>query len=320
MLRFWPRVTASVTLLIGGLSCGEGNGGKGSPFMNRAPDSTRFTGRTIPTRGRPELTENSGAVMSSKQPGVLFTINDSGHEPTLFALDTSGSDRGAWRIGRASNGDWEAITSGPCTVNTDSVCLYIGDVGDNDARRRSVSIYQVPEPDAQQRGYTGGIRARRLRFRYEDGPHDVEAMFMAPDRAIALITKRRNVDAAGRPRPALIFSLPAARWTDTLAVARLTDSLPVDSGKTPLRSITDAALSPGGRFLAVRTYNQVVVFATDTLTARIRRDIRPAVCNVEPLKERQGEGVTWLSADGSLLLTSEGTKEPLRIVRCPLPK
>src|SRR5688500_11891129 len=84
-----------------------------------------------------ELTENSAATLSFTQPGVFFTINDSGHEPLLFAFDSAGTSRGVWRVTGASNMDWEAASTGPCSVGGSDAsrfaqaCVYIGEVGDN---------------------------------------------------------------------------------------------------------------------------------------------------------------------------------------------
>ena len=68
---------------------------------------------TIPVRDLPELIENSGVIMSSRQRGVLFSINDSDNEPLLFAFDTLGRNRGVWRVSGATNVDWEAVSVGP---------------------------------------------------------------------------------------------------------------------------------------------------------------------------------------------------------------
>ena len=69
------------------------------------------------------------------QPGIIFGLNDSGHEPLLFAFDSTGRSRGVWRVNGARNLDWEAAASGPCEAGSDRRCLYIGDVGDNEARK-----------------------------------------------------------------------------------------------------------------------------------------------------------------------------------------
>src|SRR5690242_7251245 len=156
----------------------------------------------IEVQARPELVENSAATLSHTQPGIVFTVNDSGNEPLLFALDSTGADRGVWRVQGATNVDWEAASVGPCSLGTtvDSTmapreCVYIGDVGDNQAKRKSRVIYQVVEPTAQPAGFNGSVEAKALRYRYSDGPHDVEAMYVAPNGDTYLLTKRRLTNA-----------------------------------------------------------------------------------------------------------------------------
>lgn len=280
----------------------------------------------IELQARPELVENSAATLSRSQPGVFFTINDSGNEPTLFALDTTGADRGAWQVLGARNVDWESASVGPCAAApADSAapndCVYIGDTGDNSAERRSRDLYRVREPAARQRGFTGTVAAQRLTYTYSDQPHDVEAMYVAPNGDAFLITKRRLLAADATPRPALVFRIPASAWTGgTPAVAQLVDSLPIVPGSAPMREITDAALSPDGRLLAVRTYAQVYVFAADSSTGRIRGAIPPSVCNIVALGRWQGEGIAWFGHSGTLLLTSEGQRSPMFAVDCPIPR
>lgn len=332
-LRFRAVAPRAAALLAGALlaAC-DGGGGRAMSAAGDGADSMGVVpaARRIATRNRAELVESSAAVMSVTQPGVLFTINDSGHEPLLFAVDTTGADRGAWRVSGARNRDWEAAALGPCGSGGDAgaaaagpaSCVYIGDVGDNGAEHAAVMVYRVREPRAARGGRTGAVPAERIRFRYADGPHDVEAMLVGGDGTMHFITKRPLTDASGRKRPALVFTLPAAAWREprALHVAALADSLPIVPGTAVGRQITDAALAPDGRWAAVRTYVQVYVFAAEPATGRIRTDVAPSVCNVVDLDERQGEGITWLGASGPLLLTSEGRREPLRVIDCPRPR
>jgi len=285
---------------------------------------------TIRLRGYDDLVENSAAAMSTTQPGIWFTVNDSGSEPVLFAFDTTGAPRGWWRIAGARNTDWESASAGPCgppdvsplTRPDRSECVYIGDTGDNDAAHKSRSIYRVNEPSARSGRDAlnrDTLPAFMLTYRYADGPHDVEAMYVAPDRAIYLITKRPLAGAHGRLRDALVFRLAPKAWTSPgLATAELVDSLPIVPGSAPGREVTDAALSPDAKFLAARTYMQVYVFAIDSTTGRILRHQPLKVCNVVSLDEPQGEGITWMSGSRRLLFTTEGRGASIRIATCPL--
>ena len=283
----------------------------------------------IPLQARPQLVENSAAAVSHTQPGVWFTVNDSGNDPWLFALDTTGADRGVWRVAGASNVDWESASVGPCAApgardsvrTTPGDCVYIGDTGDNNAKRPSRVVYRVAEPTAARAGFTGEVTPQPLIYTYVDGPHDVEAMYVAPNADLYFITKRPLLDAAGRRRPALVFRLPADAWARGVpAIAQLVDSLPIVPGSAPLRTITDASLSTDARYLAVRTYAQVYVFATDAVTGRVIGDVPPAVCNTMGIGEWGGEGVTWFGRTTTLLMTAEGRESPMYAVDCPMPR
>ena len=286
--------------------------------------------RTIPIRGHPDLTESSAAVMSAVQPGIWFTINDSGHEPVLFAVDTTGAARGRWLVQGARNSDWESMAYGPCGADSDSTahvgdgCIYIGDTGDNDARYATRAIYRIHEPliagNMNASHDRGTAAAARLTYRYVDGPHDVEAMYVAPDAAMYLITKSSR--AAGQPLPrAVVFRLAPEGWSGRgVQQAEIVDSLSIVPGSAFARFITDAALSPDAKHLAVRTYTQVYVFATDSVTGLVRAGSSPAICDIAKLQEAQGEGITWAGNTGRLLLTSEGRGGPFRIANCPLPQ
>lgn len=277
----------------------------------------------IDTHFHRDLVENSVAVTSMSQRGIVFGLNDSGHDPLLFAFDSTGSSRKVWTVLGATNRDWEAAALGVCGVTSTATCLYIGDIGDNDARRRRVTIYRIREPDVTEVSVTGRSEVsveRRLDVTYADHPHDVEAMYVARDGSLLLITKRRLLDAQRKPRPALLYRIPAGAWDSSgTATAVLVDSLPVVPGGSPGRLVTDAALSPDGTLLAVRTYVEVFVFRVDSVTGLPYRAPPPLPCRVAQLREEQGEGIGWWWDNRRLLLTSEGSRAPLWIVECPLP-
>lgn len=274
---------------------------------------------TVPVPSARGLRENSAAAMSSKQPGVVFTITDSGNEPRLYAVDTSGAVRGVWAVSGATNIDWESASIGPCGAESSSECVYIGDSGDNDEVRPSRTIYRIPEPAASGSGARDTVVPEALHYRYDRGSFDVEAMYVAPNGDIMLITKRPRRGVGNALRPALVFSISASDWNAKgQATARLVDSVPIVPGSSPLRLVTDAALSPDHRHVVIRTYVEAYIFATDSLTGRIIHNATPAVCNLVPLGERQGEGVTWGNAKGRLVFTSEGPPQ-IRLGTCRLP-
>ena len=237
------------------------------------------------------MTESSGVAASRRQPGILWTLNDSGHEAWIHATDTLGRPLGALEVTGARNVDWEATSLGPCGTRE---CLYIADTGDNGRERRSATIYRLPEP-ALPAARPRTTRAAALEFRYPRGPRDVEAIFVDPAGTIYLISK-------GEGAPPTLYRLPPESWQARAPVTA------EEVGRVPIsrslgNRVTDAALSPSGGTVAVRTYVAIYLFDFG------RSDdppLRPTgiACDAAGL-QLQGEGVSWLS-DRELVLTSEG--------------
>lgn len=261
----------------------------------------------------PEIVESSGLTPSATRPGVYWTHNDSGNEPTLFAVESTGRLISSLRLLDARNTDWEAIAAGPCPSGS---CLFVGDVGDNFARRAHVTVYRVPEPLA---GDTSLRVSERLDVRYADGPRDVEAMYVAPDSSLWFLTKRPLYRLFPTRSPARLYRVPADAWRQGgMATATRVGTLPIIPGNFSARDwITDAALSPtasdGTRRLAVLTYGIVHVFQADTLSGR--PGARLGRCALT-MAERDAEAIAWLP-DGRLLITNEGRGSRLHAGRCP---
>ncbi len=189
-------------------SAAAGRESRCSPADGGEPGERRHEPRTLAMAD--DLDENSAAAVSVAHSGIVFTVNDSGNEPELFAFDTTGADRGRWRIVGAINRDWEAVAVGRCAPEREAWCVFIGDVGDNALRRPLVTIYRVAEPVPLAAGERGELRADVLVARYPDGAHNVEAMVVAPDGALQLLTKQLRRSGGRAPAATLVYALAAA--------------------------------------------------------------------------------------------------------------
>lgn len=258
------------------------------------------------------LSEASAAAASRSQPGVIWTLNDSGNPPWLYAVDTAGRSLGTFLVTGAKNFDWETLTVSPCPAGS---CLIIGDTGDNPETRHSATLYRVPEPDvstATPGSLVATAPAESLSIQYADGPHDVEAIYADRAGDLYLITK-------GRTKGIWLLRLCADAWTaGQPVVPERLDSLPITPDISIGQWISDAALSPDGQRVAVRTYSAVFFFGVEA-GGRLVPD-HGQECFFGML-EPQGEGVTWL--DGTrLLLTSESSatsRGTLFLLQCGQP-
>lgn len=240
-------------------------------------------GSLVPLAG---LAEASGLASSQRTPGRLWTHNDSG-QPVVFALDSRGAVTGQVRVTGAKVEDWESIEVGPCASGS---CLYIGDIGDNEAAREQITVYRVPEPE--RLGGTAAVEDA-LHATYPDGAHDAETLFFAGNR-LYIVTK-------GDTGPVALYRFPAQLQRGaTMRLERV--GPPVAQPADHLR-ITDGSASPDGQWVVLRSRSALTFYrAPDVLAGLWRAD---ATVSLGSLKEPQGEGVAF-GPENTLFLAGEG--------------
>jgi hypothetical protein len=252
------------------------------------------------------LNESSGVAVSRLHPGVIWTHNDSGDEPAVYAVDLDGSVRGMVLLRGARAVDWEDIAISVCPGGSGS-CIYIADTGDNKERRRDASIYILPEP-AEVRGRQLAD-ARRVVLQYPNGPRDVEALAVRRSGEAILITK-------GRSGPVELYRIDPAELQRDSARVDMWTSLPIVPQRMIGRLVTGAALHSSDSLIVVRTYTQIFYFGLSTFPAEVSLKATCWLGAYEP----QGEAVDFLD-DSTLVLSSEGSKgrpAGMSKVRCPM--
>jgi hypothetical protein len=224
----------------------------------------------------PEVPESSGLAVSRRNPGVLWSHNDSGNATVLFALDSAGTMLGRVRVPIRTR-DWEDISAARCSSDD---CLYLADIGDNKSARRGIQIYRIPEPAP---GDAETAPPEVFKGTYADGPHNAEAMFVVG--ADLFIVTRDRIGGVYRS------TLSGSR---ELTFRRI--------GQLGLAAVTDAEASRDGKSVVVRTSHEAVLYRTDDLI--LGGNVPYLRVPIDGLKEPQGEGV---ALDGSILyLSSEG--------------
>ncbi|MFZ4774067.1 MAG: hypothetical protein ACOYM3_01810 [Terrimicrobiaceae bacterium] len=251
--------------------------------------------------------ESSGLAPSKRSDDRLWVENDSGNGPDLFLAGTDGSYVGTLHINHASNIDWEDLDS---FVLDGKPFLLIADTGDNNARRESCQIYIVPEPAFPVKGQILDAEpAWTIRFRYEDGPRDCEAVAVDPvEKKILLLGKRTN--------PPGIYELPlipknpgqiqTARKIGTVRVERPLNAPLSPYGNQP----TGLSLSPDGSLAAILTYYSVFLFPRSKGESWADAFARPPE-RLAPHGQAQGEAITFSNDGRTINVLSEGLLPPI---------
>jgi autotransporter-associated beta strand protein len=248
------------------------------------------------------VNEASGIAASRLNPNVLWVHDDSGNPAQVFPMTTSGANLGTYSISGASAIDWEDLAVGPGPVSG-AQYLYVGDIGDNNALRASVSVYRVAEPvvsDLQSPISTSIPGAAKLTFAYPDGPRDAESLFVDPlTKDIYIISKREN--------PKHLYRAAYPQSTSGTTTLQLMTTFLTDA-----TWLTAADISPDG--------NEIIVRSTGSTSGRMY--VRPPggsitdAFNSTPITiplapEPQGEAIGFDPAGRGYFTVSEGLNQPV---------
>ena len=191
------------------------------------------TGVTLPTVSiNPQFVANLGPA-NNETSGLLyfhdtlFSINDSGNAPALFAIDpVTGATLQTWAFLNAQNQDWEALAASTTKI-------FVGDIGNNMGTRSFFDIYQVALTDLPT---TDTLANQKFTFYYPDQPNGALPMNAHNFDAEAMVWRNDSLHIFSKNWVNLWtkhYVLPAT-WQDTIA-ATLRDSFQIDG------LITDAA-------------------------------------------------------------------------------
>ena len=241
----------------------------------------------------PKITESSGVVASRHYTNVFWTHNDGGKSETLFGITRQGKTLAEFKVLGAKIDDWEDIA-----IDSEKH-LYISDTGDNDAKRKRVTVFRVDEPDPSVPG--GSVRAtHKWHLHWPNGPVDCESLFIYGTNGY-LVTKVRNDRRAEVYR----FRLDAIESQTLEFVAKLTIDSPV----------TGADISANGAAVALVSSTGAFVYRIDGDISKLAR-VLPYHTR---FKNDSMEACTFVP-DG-LLATTESrqillfTAEPFRVLR-----
>ena len=253
------------------------------------------------------LTEASGVVEGRRTPGVLWTHNDSGANPRVYAVATSGATLAMYDLDGAKANDWEDIAIGPGPVAGQSY-LYVGDIGDNSTSRSHIDVYRVAEPDVRTGSPTTPktlTGVERIRLRYPDGAHNAETLLVDPLRGDLYLVVKSKDGTSPVFRAAAPLSTSATSTLDKVATLHF--------GSSPLsgdKKATGGDISPAGDEIALRTYDAAYLFRRPAGSS-VAQALSTAPCRLPLASEPQGEALGF-SADGHGYYTvSEGRGSPI---------
>jgi len=268
------------------------------PAESVAPAIKFLPGRQVGKVKTDLIKEASGIAASRKNPGVLWIHNDSGNSARLYALNHAGSLLGGFYINGARCRDWEDIAVGPGPEKGREY-LYIGDIGDNKARHKSVVIYRIPEPkvdpNSTQRYFMIGP-AETIELVYPDGPQDAETLMVDPVNGDIYIISKRNLFCR-------VFR--AASDDLTQRSVRLSQVAVL-----PLALAVGGDISPDGKYIIVRSLAHASLWLRQK-DKPLWQAFSQKPLNIQLIYEPQGEAICFDDRGRGFFTVSEKAHQPI---------
>jgi hypothetical protein len=226
------------------------------------------------------ITESSGVIASRRFPNVLWTHNDGGgpKKQVLYAIDREGNTRASIPVIGATFHDWEDVAV------DDAGHLYLGDIGNNDAKRDTLHIYEIDEPDPN--AGAGPVSVKRgWTLKFPEAPFDCESLFIWKEYGYVVSKVFGNTHAQ-------VFRFPLKDATAPLTL-ELVAATKIES------PVTGADISADGNLLGLVSKDGAYVFRIDGDVARVG-SVKP---HHTTLKKEHVEGCCFVPE--GLLATSE---------------
>jgi hypothetical protein len=169
------------------------------PVLGACSDPTQHRRPVAVAIGKledPGIREASGLARSYRQDNVLWTINDNGADEWVHAISPRGRRLGEFDLKRSKNKDWEDLAS---FMMDEKPYLLIADIGDNEAKHETRTLYAVKEPEAKKKD-TEKVDWQ-INFSYPDGPRDAESAAVDIDNQRVLVLSKRDI-------PPVLYELP----------------------------------------------------------------------------------------------------------------
>jgi hypothetical protein len=277
----------------------------------------RHLSRTIDISGTlqsKQMDEISGIAASGITPDVYYVHNDSGDTSRFFAMSPdgklkstiyyAGDPKAKWHLGVYDCED-SAVGPGPAMGKS---YVYLGDIGDNDAKRNYLTIYRMEEKAAWVTSDISTADAVPLHLKYPDGPRDAETLMVDPiEKLLYIVSKRQD--------SVTVYTTPLNyKANDTVILTKRCKLF--FSGLKVFKWITAGDISKDGSQIVLKSYEKVYYWKRNG-NEPVWKTMQTKPEEPFYVPEKQGEAIGFTSDGKGYFTTSEGVYSPIYFYRAP---
>lgn len=261
------------------------------------------------------LPEASGLAVSAQFSNRLYHVNDRGNQPAIIVTDGQGRTLKQVAIKGFTPEDSEELALGPCGQAT---CLFIGDIGDNDRSRSSVTVAWIQE--VQNWGSSAQVQGQ-IQLQYPEGPQNAEAMVVHPETGdLFIFTKGMETKGRKSGGPSVVYkasaqNLMSKKHLILQKVGQIDVPAILADQKSKDQLVTGASVHTDGQSLMLLTYRNAIQVAWDFKSKLNVSDEGKdyQVLELDGLKKQ--EAVSFIPGTSSFLVTTESKKKDGEILR-----
>jgi hypothetical protein len=274
-----------------------------------------------------ELREASGLAASVGNPDLLWVHNDGGDKARIFLIDKHANFLSTVWLADIKHRDWEDMAIGPGPEEGKNY-VYVGDIGDNDAKHKYKFIYRLEEPvaDWSKTPDTTVTNIKTIKFQMPDGSRDAESMMIDPvTRDIFIISKReQKVNLYRLPYPQstteemtaelVLSKLEFNQFEEKITSEKNGEKLTNGYHAAYYNQVVSCDISPDGSEVLVKSYSSVYYWKREK-NERIADVIKRIPFRLPYSPEPQGEAIAFdVKGAGYFTLNEELGKNPQQLI------
>ncbi|HEY1871254.1 MAG TPA: hypothetical protein VGG71_09360 [Chitinophagaceae bacterium] len=257
------------------------------------------------------MDEISGIAASSLRPDIFYVHNDSGDTSRIFAITPEGKvvrviyfkGDPQERLGVADCEDI-AVGIGP---DKGKSYIYDGDIGDNGAERKYLTIYRIEEKKSWKDSIVKA-EAVPVHLKYPDGARDAETLMIDPiEKLIYIVSKRTD--------SVMVYTTPLNfKSNDTVTLDKRCKLY--FTGFRPFKWITAGDISRDGQHILLKSYEKVYYWKRNN-NEPVWQTMLKKPTELPYKFEKQGEAIGFTLDGKGYYTTSEGVYSPIYYYATP---